>query len=79
MRYKPKSIAALHIALGAFARSDARRSGPRRRSVCEDRWRTSKADRLAGEFDNSDAAGSAPWKYSECEQSDVATRFAHKS
>ena len=54
MRYKPKSIAALHIALGGLARSDA--GGPRHLGVCENRWRTSEADRMAGGFGDSDAA-----------------------
>ena len=71
MPYKPKSIAALHIALGRLPDRMQVEVDPdigvSAKTVGELR---KTADRLAGAFGNSDAAGSAPRKYSEGEQSE---------
>jgi hypothetical protein len=69
MRYKPKSIAALHIALGGLPDEMRVEVGPRYRNVCEDGWQTSQSDGVAREFSNNDPAGTLSRKRSKGEQS----------
>jgi hypothetical protein len=48
MRYKPKNVAALHLALGAG--SNAGQCRPIDRGFRKDRWRTSEGDNLGREL-----------------------------
>jgi hypothetical protein len=68
MRYKPKNIAAVHIALGGFARQDAGRDGTRRRSIRKDGWRPSEVDDVARKFSDNYPAGTSPRKRSKNQQ-----------
>ena len=68
MRYKPKSIAALHIALGGLPVKMRVEVGPRHWSVCKVRWRTSEGDRVAREFGDSHPAGTLSRKRGKGEQ-----------
>ncbi len=68
MRYKPKSIAALHIALGGLPDKDAGRGGARHRSVSKDRWRTSEGDGVARELGDLDPGSTPSRKLGKGEQ-----------
>ena len=66
MRYKPKNVAALHLALGAG--SNAGQCRPIDRGFRKDRWRTSEGDNLGREFGDNDPAGSPSRKCRDAEQ-----------
>ncbi len=68
MRYKPKKHCRAPHSSWWLASEDAGRGGPRRRSVCKDRWRASKDYGLAREFGDNNAAGTPFRKRSKGKQ-----------
>ena len=56
MRYKPKSIAALHVVLGGLP-DKMQVDGPRHPTVSKDCRRTSEDDRVAREFGRNNSGG----------------------
>ena len=65
MHYKPKSVGALHIALGGLPAHMRVEAHCR---LCKDRWRTPEGDVVAREFGDNNAAGTLSRKRSKGEQ-----------
>ena len=76
MRYKPKNVAALHLALGGLPDRMRVKCGPIDRGFREDRWRTSEGDNLGREFGDNDPAGAPSRKCRDGEQGRCQTSHA---
>ena len=79
MRYKPKSIAALHVALGGLPDKIAGRGGPRHPTVSKDCRRTSEDDRVAQNLAVTTPQQRDPNSAVKVSKANVATCTAPKS
>ena len=78
MRYRPKSIGALHIALGGLPDKMRVDSGRGHRCVREERWRTSEAGGVAGKFGGETPQDLDPENAVKVSKASVATRTSPK-